>query len=408
MDFLDVLTLAGVGFCYLSALQQSKQKQKRRWWVRPIISRRKDKGHFDNLMQELKFEDKDWFYAYTRMERRQFEWILRKISPFLEKEHLMREPLSPELKLFVTLRYLATGDQVFTVAADFRIGVSTTRGVIYDVCKVLWNVLYEYAFPDYNEETWLSIARDFLQNCRFPHVVGCIDGKHIRVRAPKHSGSLYRNFKGYFSVVLLGVADSTYRLIYVNIGSFGSSSDGGILGDSVLQDMIEKDRLKFPRPSPLLPGEENIPYFFLGDEAFGLKSWLMIPYHGGNLEEDKFQFNRRLSKARRVVESSFGLLAARWRIYHTLICASPENVDYLLKGTVVLHNLLCGSRSRMYYGGNQISEETEDNLQASLQDSVLNEIPRQRQRTEPRNISQSAINTRNYLKNFFTNETVRE
>lgn len=104
MDFLDVLTLTGVGFCYLSALQQSKQKQKRRWWVRPIISRRKDKGHFDNLMQELKFEDKDWFYAYTRMERRQFEWILRKISPFLEKEHLMREPLSPELKLIVTLR----------------------------------------------------------------------------------------------------------------------------------------------------------------------------------------------------------------------------------------------------------------------------------------------------------------
>lgn len=51
-------------------------------------------------------------------------------------------------------------------------------------------------------------------------------------------------------------------------------------------------------------------------------------------------FNYRLSRARRVVESAFGLLASRWRIYRKPINASLPTVNKIVKATTALHNFI--------------------------------------------------------------------
>jgi DDE superfamily endonuclease len=69
-----------------------------------------------------------------------------------------------------------------------------------------------------------------------------------------------------------------------------------------------------------LPNSDIVfPYFIAGDEAFPLSANLMHPYSGRFLPDDKHYFNQRLSRARGVVENSFGILSARWRLFHNAI-----------------------------------------------------------------------------------------
>ncbi|KAM7307362.1 putative sugar transporter [Ixodes scapularis] len=83
-----------------------------------------------------------------------------------------------------------------------------------------------------------------------------------------------------------------------------------------------------------------LPYTFLGDEAFQLRPDFMRPYPGSREEPAERCFNYRLSRARRCVENSFGIQAARFRIFRGPIKLNPENAEKVVKASCVLHNFL--------------------------------------------------------------------
>ena len=195
-----------------------------------------------------------------------------------------------------------------------------------------------------DEADWKLLSLNFENSWNLPHCLGAIDGKHVTIKAPNKSGSLFFNYKGSFSIVLLAVVDANYRFLYVDVGSFGRNSDGGIFSHSKIGKMIKRETLPIPKKDEFPDCTEvgSIPYYFVGDEAFPLTPNVMRPFPGGKkgLPEDKAVFNYRLCRARRIVENAFGILAARWRVFHTPIALKPENVEKVVLGTTVLHNFL--------------------------------------------------------------------
>ena len=56
--------------------------------------------------------------------------------------------------LLVPHRYLVTGDAITTIAYNFRIGVSTARQLILDVCTAIWDTLASIHLPVPSEAEW--------------------------------------------------------------------------------------------------------------------------------------------------------------------------------------------------------------------------------------------------------------
>jgi len=209
------------------------------------------------------------------------------------------------------------------------------------------------------EDDWLKISNDFTARCNFPHCIGALDGKHISILPPPNSGSLYYNYKRFFSLVLLALVDSYCRFIYVDIGAYGRTSDGGVYNNSSLAAAVENGELHLP-PSSTIPGtDRDMPYVMVGDDAFALKPYLLKPYALRNLTEQQRIFNYRLSRARRTAENAFGQLSQRFRVFGRPIPLMPEKVETVVMAACCLHNfLLRDAASQAVYMPNEKTTAT--------------------------------------------------
>ena len=66
----------------------------------------------------------------------------------------------------------------------------------------------------------------------------------------------------------------------------------------------------------------------------------MKPYSARNLTREERIFNYRLSRARRVVENAFGILANRFQVLLTTMQHHAETVRLIVKACILLHNVM--------------------------------------------------------------------
>ena len=120
---------------------------------------------------------------------------------------------------------------------------------------------------------------------------------------------------------------------------------------------FQQEKMKLPSADVVTGFPNPLPYYLVGDEIFGLKTWLMKPYSGRRLPEEQNAFNYRLSRARRVIENAFGILRLRWKIYSRPIKGSVENIIRYVLATLCLHNYLSQTENASYCAAGFVDSE---------------------------------------------------
>ena len=340
--------------------QRRRRPRPRRYWVKPWLSRRLDYGHYDRLMRELEAEDVVSFRNFVRMDPAMFREVLQRVGPRIEKyDTWFRKSINPGCRLAITLRFLATGEKYRSLMFGFRVAHNTISVIVRQTCEAI--------VAEYGEEVmqcprtsdaWKQVAAEFSSRWNFHHTLGAIDGKHVAIRCPKNGGSLYFNYKGFHSIILLALVDAKYKFLWVDVGTNGSSSDAQIFNDCDLRSGIIDGTLDVPDAEPLPGDDRDMPYFLIGNDAFSLRIWLMKPFSARGLPDEERIYNYRLSRARRVVENAFGIMANRFGCLLTTMCQNPETLTSIVLACCTLHNIM-----RLRYPGihQGLGDEEDDN-----------------------------------------------
>ena len=85
-----------------------------------------------------------------------------------------------------------------------------------------------------------------------------MDGKLIPIKCSKGDGSTFSNYKGFHSIVLLGLVDSGYKFIFIQVGCQGRISDGGVFRNTELYNRSVSDELNLPDPIELPESQNSV------------------------------------------------------------------------------------------------------------------------------------------------------
>lgn len=258
-----------------------------------------------------------------------------------------------------------------------------------------------------SEEEWKILAEKYNDLWQFPHCIGALDGKHVAIQAPINSGSEYYNYKNFFSIVLMGLVDAEYCFVFADCGCQGRLSDGAVYQNTVLYQKILNEQLCLPSPEPLPGRQKETPYVIVGDDAFPLSNQIIKPFPGQHDKGSKERaFNYRLTRARRVVENTFGIMASVFRVLRKPMLLNPDKAATVTMTCVLLHNFLRRSKSsRALYTppGALDYEENGNVVQGSWRQDIKEMTSLLSIRRIPRKPSYEAKEIRNEFVEYFIN-----
>lgn len=201
-------------------------------------------------------------------------------------------------------------------------------------------LLKDAYMPIPNINQWNKIAEQFYLLWNLPNCVGAIDGKHMRIEKLPKSGSSNFNYKTWVPFCCINphaCCDADGLVTFIETGFAGRNSDGGVFRASAIKSWIENETSGIPLPSRLPKDESNndLPHYFVGDEAFPLLRYLMRPYPQRSLDNVKRVYNYRLSRGRKTIECTLGMQAENIYVLNSPIrCRNPQKITNIEKGKV--------------------------------------------------------------------------
>jgi DDE superfamily endonuclease len=316
--------------------EPGKKKKKRR---QP--NRKRPRGW---ALLEMNHMSDALFQRMFRMDREGFNSLLRRIRGRMRNRNELQAIRSSgswvtkKTRLACTLRWLAGGSYV-DICFAFAVGNSTfykADGILWPTVDALLTEL-DMTFPINSRPTLERLGDEFgaYSHGAFQNCVGAIDGLVIRTRAPyktEHRNPIaFRNRKGTYGLLALGIADLNGRFLMFTCNHTGSTHDSLAWGSTYLKHYIDEGRL----PSD---------FFLIGDEAFSCTNQMLSPYPGTGLLRFEDSFNYHLSKCRQCIERAFGMLVRRWGIFQRKLSCDYERWSKVAMVCAKLHNYCCDRR----------------------------------------------------------------
>lgn len=125
---------------YIIANAKKKREKKRSKWIKNYFKTR----NF-GIINDLQLDGDFLFGNFTRMSKTIFFFLLKMIEPDIVKQNTkFREAVPPNIKLLITLRYLATGDSFSSLMYLFRVSKQYISAMLPVVLKAIVKALKKY------------------------------------------------------------------------------------------------------------------------------------------------------------------------------------------------------------------------------------------------------------------------
>ncbi|KAL6431952.1 hypothetical protein ACFW04_007406 [Cataglyphis niger] len=310
----------------LKLLQKKRKTSKTKLynWVRPMLLQRKQKGHFHTLFQFIKNNDDEQFFKFTRMTVLQFERLFEFSTRASNKKKYLRASVVGTSIIYYFVLSCSWLQYANCCMELLRVKINCDQD--YPTCKIIWDKLSPIYLLRPIMNDFKRYSRDFQELWNMPNCFGAIDGKYIVIQASYNTGTSFFNYKKIFNIVLMAVCDAKYIFTLVDVGAFGSQSDGGVFKESAFEIAFDNNKVEIPDDS-CLPGIDiKFPYYMIADEAFPLKSYIMRSYFWN-----------------------------RWRIFRSTIIAHVDIAEWIGRAGLYLHNILRKSMDCIFitFSGNQ-------------------------------------------------------
>lgn len=316
----------------LSKIYDELRESRERWKANKIVCWRE----FDDDLAPVHF------YKMFHMDRASFLILLGRLKPFMMAKSDVQGSVSPEVRIAMTLQYLAGGR--VSIAKRFGVSQENLSESVWITVDAI-NQTHKIKFPT-TREAFVDIAKEFRaqspQEC-IKECVGALGGCFIEIDNPGEDVDCEEDYripskdqKKRYGLLARAVCDADGKFTYIDVGA---------------PETETKNRFQ----STLLyryfkSGKCPTGFFLIGDATYLCQDWLLTRFpgkHDVGSAKDSFNYAHEVLHAK--IENAFRQLVIRFGVLWRKLRVSHERRASLVLCCAKLHNFCVEQRVKNEY-----------------------------------------------------------